>query len=77
MTCPKCEEGTIKEIVFKKDGKKGSLCDYCDALWLEGETIGIMSSHTLRSFSNSEDLEYTIEEINEKDQDLQPIIKTK
>lgn len=77
MICPKCEEGAIKQIAFKKDGKKASLCDFCDALWFEGETIGILSNRTLRSYSDSQGRDYTIEEINEKDQEHQPITKIK
>jgi hypothetical protein len=77
MICPKCEEGAVNKIVFKENGKRGSLCDFCDAWWFEGETIGIMSNHTLSSFSKREDLEYTIEEIDEKDQEHRPIRKIK
>ena len=60
-----------------ENGIKGSLCDFCDALWFEDETIGIMSNHTLRSFSKGEDLEYEVLEINEKDQEHQPITEIK
>lgn len=77
MICPKCEEGRINKIVFKESGKKGSLCDFCDALWFEGEIIGITSNHTLASFSKGQDLEYGIEEINEKEQEHQPVTKIK
>ena len=75
MTCPKCEEGTINKIVFKKNERVGYACDLCDAFWLEGESIGIESGHTLRSFSESEGLEYSIEELSEKDQDHWPTKK--
>lgn len=76
MICPKCEEGTIVKIRFKTNGRFAFLCDFCDALWFEGEDINIATNHTLRSFTQEQELEYSIEEINEKDQDHQPIMKT-
>ena len=73
MVCPKCEEGEIKKIKFKETGMIGFLCDYCDALWLEGERIAVTSNRTLRSYTRDEDLEYSIEELDEKDQEHQPL----
>lgn len=75
MNCPKCEKGTIDKIIFKKSNKGAYVCDFCEALWFEGENVEITSNHTLSSFSQDEDLGYTIEEINEKDQDHQPARK--
>lgn len=75
MNCPKCEKGTIDKIVFKKSNKGAYVCDYCEALWLEGEDIGIKSNHTLSSFSQDEDLGYTIADASKKDQDHQPARK--
>ncbi|MDO8583039.1 MAG: hypothetical protein Q7R51_00730 [bacterium] len=75
MNCPKCEKGTIDRIIFKKSNKGANVCDYCESLWFEDEDIGIASGHALSSFSEDEDLGYTIEEINEKDQDHQPARK--
>ena len=63
----------FNRIIFKKNNKPAHVCDFCDSLWLEGEDIGSVSSHTLSSFSQSEDLGYTIDEVYEKDQDHQPI----
>lgn len=73
MNCPKCQEGTIDKIIFKNSNKGAYVCDLCEALWLEGEDIGIAPSHTLNSFSQDEDLGYAIGEAFEKDQDHQPI----
>lgn len=72
MVCPKCNEGTITKIKFKRNGKQAHLCNLCEALWLEGENINSNSSHTLKSYSQSEDIEYAIDELEEKDQDHQP-----
>lgn len=75
MTCPKCEEGIIEKIKFKKDGSIAFLCDSCESLWLENENISVKSIHTLSSFSKDQDIEYTIEKLSEKDQDHEPIKK--
>lgn len=75
MNCPKCEQGTIDKIIFNKDNKGAYVCDYCEALWLEGEDIGIAPNHTLSSFSQDEDLGYAIADASEKDQDHQPARK--
>lgn len=74
MNCPKCQEGTIDKIIFKKNGEGAYVCDLCESLWLEGEDIGTIS-HTLNSFSQSEDLGYSIDGTREKDQDHQPVRK--
>lgn len=73
MNCPKCEQGTIDKIIFKKSNKGAYVCDFCEALWLEGENIGITSNHTLGSFSQDEDLGYAIADASGKDQDHQPV----
>lgn len=72
MICPKCQEGRINKITFKKDNRIAYVCDYCESLWLEGEKIGPSSSHTLTSFSER-DLDFSYEEATKKDQDHQPL----
>lgn len=76
MTCPKCEEGTIVSITFKRTGRYAYLCDSCEALWLEGEDINVSTGHTLESYSQGQGSEYTIEELQEQDQDHQPVAYT-
>ncbi|MDP2638481.1 MAG: hypothetical protein Q8P26_05475 [Candidatus Levybacteria bacterium] len=65
MNCPMCKEGVVDRIIFKKSNKKAYVCDFCKALWLEGEDVGIAPSRTLNSFSKDEELGYTIDEIYE------------
>lgn len=72
MICPKCDEGTIVKIRFKKNGRPAYLCDVCGTLWFEGENIKFNTGHTLDSYSQTQDIEYEIEELQEKDQDHQP-----
>lgn len=73
MKCPKCEEGNIIKVVFKKSGDNGLLCDRCEALWFDGETINADSAHKFRSFSEGLDREQVLEEFDEEDQDHSPI----
>lgn len=72
MICPKCNEGTITKIKFKKTGRLAYLCDVCGTLWFEGESIKFNTGHTLEAYSQVEGREYTIEELEEKDQNHQP-----
>ena len=69
MTCPKCEEGRLIKVKLKKDQSIAFLCDFCDAIWFDGEVIKDTSGHTFRSFTQGDALEYTIEESEEKDQE--------
>ncbi len=73
MICPKCDEGTIIKIKFKKTGRQAHLCDLCGGLWFEEENIKFNTGHTLESYSRKEDTEYAIDELQEKDQDHQPV----
>ncbi len=72
MVCPKCNEGTIIKIKFKRNGRQAHLCYLCEALWFEGENINSNSGHTLKLYSQTEEIEYAIDELEEKDQDHQP-----
>ena len=74
MKCPKCEEGTIVTIKFKKTGKSAFLCDFCQTVWFEGEDIALSTGHQLKTYTNSEDREYTLEEAEEKNQEHQPAV---
>jgi hypothetical protein len=73
MNCPRCELGKIIKIRMRKDGRTGSLCEYCGSLWFAGDTIDFQSGHFLASYSSSDDREYTIEEISGKEQELESV----
>ncbi len=73
MICPKCNEGTIIQIRYKNTGQKASLCEYCDTVWFASEAISITTGHALRSLSEDNDLDYTIDELDEQDQDHRPV----
>lgn len=70
MKCPRCEEGTLKKIVFKESGKKAHLCDFCDSLWFDNELISATTGHTMRGFTQGEEDEF--ETLDEQDQDHRP-----
>lgn len=72
MKCPKCEEGIITKIKFKKTEKIAYLCDFCETVWTEGEDINFNTGHALRSHTEGRDLAYTVEAAGEKDQEHTP-----
>lgn len=72
MNCPKCEEGILKKIQFKTDGRVAFLCDFCESLWFEDESITFSTGHSLGNLIEGNDLEYSYEILDEKDQDHQP-----
>ena len=76
MVCPKCDEGNIIKIKFKQSGKIAFLCDFCKTLWLEGERIDLATGHTLETYSQKEDMGYTIEELRKEDFEHQPLQQT-
>ncbi len=40
MLCPRCDEqGEVQQFVITKTGERVKLCDECDALWVEGESV--------------------------------------
>jgi len=71
MKCPKCDEGTLVRIKFKTSGSLAKLCSYCDALWFDREMISATSGHTLHAYSQGKEHEF--DELNDQDQDHQPI----
>lgn len=70
MMCPKCEEGTIRKILFKKDNRTGFLCDFCGAVWFEGENISFASGHTIQSLTKDDEIEYSLVDVDEKDKSV-------
>ena len=73
MECPRCELGEIIHIRLKRDGSRAFLCDACELLWFEGETIDFNTGHFLASYSRREDREYTVEESDEEEQEDKPV----
>ncbi|OGH20762.1 MAG: hypothetical protein A3D74_05555 [Candidatus Levybacteria bacterium RIFCSPHIGHO2_02_FULL_37_13] len=72
MICPKCEEGKVGKVKFKKSGTTGYLCDFCESLWFNSDDINIGTGHTLSSFAEGGDREYSLESTGEKDQEHEP-----
>lgn len=68
MRCPKCDEGTIKKISFKDISKTAYICDFCDSMWFENEQIEFDTGRIFSSISGNKDLEYSVNELSEKDQ---------
>ena len=68
MICPKCDEGKMTRVRFKTTERNAYLCDLCEALWFVGEEIGITTAHTL-SAHRGEDVEYSLDENEDKDQE--------
>lgn len=73
MTCPKCEEGKIKKILFKKDNRIGFLCDFCGAVWIEGENIKLTSGHVIESLKKDDEMEYTFVDIDKEDEESKSV----
>jgi len=68
MTCPKCEEGTLNQILFKQQQEYAFLCDFCGSVWLEGESIKLTNGTTIQALTNSGDWEYSfVDRIKEDD----------
>ena len=74
MICPKCEEGIIKKIFFKKNQRNAYLCDCCSTLWFEGEQIDGTSGKTIQSHTIDGEMEYTFVDVDEADPDDQSVM---
>ena len=68
MTCPRCEEGQLINVVLKMTGEEAVLCDFCETLWLHGEEIAYNTGHPYDKGEHG-DKAYTIETSEEKDQE--------
>lgn len=74
MVCPKCgNNGTIVKIKFKKTSREAYLCEACEALWFTKDDISPNTGHSLETYVQAEGSEYTIEELQEIDQDHRPV----
>ncbi|MDO8269160.1 MAG: hypothetical protein Q7T54_00630 [Candidatus Levybacteria bacterium] len=74
MKCPKCEEGTIKKVAFKKSERLGYLCDFCGTAWMGDENVGVNTGHPFDAVSQGDVLEYTLEESEEEDQEHRDVM---
>jgi len=72
MVCPKCNEGVIVKIKFKKTGRIAYLCDFCESMWFEGETMDLTTGHSFEAYKETEGSEYSVTELSEKSQEYQP-----
>jgi ABC-type iron transport system FetAB ATPase subunit len=61
--------GNITRIIFKATKKEASLCDFCETLWLKGESINKNTGHPYEMARKEEDKEYTIEDLSDLDQE--------
>ena len=77
MTCPNCDEDTIKKILFKVNSKGGYLCDTCGAVWFDGENLSVNTSHQIQSLTNNDEYEYTYIDIDEQDDEAKSIMYPK
>ncbi len=77
MHCPKCEEGTINKILFKKNNQSGFLCDFCGAVWPEGEEINAHTGYMISSLTKDDGMEYTFVDANEHGQDSKSVLYPK
>lgn len=69
MICPKCEEGKIIKVFLKTVDGEAMMCDFCETVWLRGEEIKCNTGHPFNITRKREDLEYTLGESEDKDQE--------
>lgn len=74
MICPKCDEGQVKKILFKKSECVGFLCDSCGTAWLGDENINVASGCPIRALTKDDDMEYTFIDIDEKEEGSRSIM---
>ena len=74
MKCPRCEEGTIKKVNFKRDNKNGYICDFCATVWLDNENITAQNGHPYDAVNHGGFMEYSLEESEELDQEHRDIM---
>ena len=77
MVCPKCDEGRLEKILFKKDKSVGFLCDFCGNVWLEGESIQSSTGHIIESLTKNNGREYAIADSDEKDGESKSVMYPK
>jgi len=69
MVCPRCQEAGLMKIRFKQTGGIAYTCEFCEALWFGGEKISAFGAKELRSFTQDEDVEYMVDDVESTDQD--------
>ena len=73
MKCPKCEEGKLCKIQFKKNKKSAYLCDVCESFWYTDEQICLETGHVLESYAEGCDPEDTFVYLDAIDMDRQEV----
>lgn len=77
MICPKCKEGNIKKIFFKKTEKIAYLCELCGAVWFQGKDVTIDSNKTIQSLTKDGDMEYTFVDFDGSDEEFKSVMYPK
>lgn len=73
MKCPKCEEGTLSRVYFKKRNEEGIQCDFCGTVWLEDESVRANTGHPIQALTHDEDMEYTLVDDDERSEQTKSI----
>lgn len=59
-------------ITFTRNGKGATLCNFCESVWFAGKDIRLDNAGSLPAYEAGDNLEFTINEWLDKDQDHQP-----
>lgn len=76
MKCPKCDEGNLKKVIFKKNNNSGHICEFCGTIWNENEPINETSGHVFESQIPSDKEEYSFDDF-EFDQESENVTYSK
>lgn len=76
MKCTQCEKGTIEEIIFKKNGTKAMLCDYCGTMWFQDDDIGTSKGHRMSAYHEN-DFSFVYEKSPPEDSENETVIYPK
>lgn len=77
MVCPKCDEGKLKRIQFKRTGRRAHFCDFCGTMWLEEDIINELTGRRVRAYSDDEAIEYSIDVNEDADRESEPLVPVK
>lgn len=74
MVCPKCEEGVLKTIQFKKSEKRAILCEYCGNVWFDKEEVFVNAGHAIQSLTKNGDNEYSFIDAAGNEEETKPVV---
>ncbi|HSA83968.1 MAG TPA: hypothetical protein VLF20_03710 [Patescibacteria group bacterium] len=69
MKCPRCEEGILETIKFRKIAKLAKRCSFCHVVWFADERIVATTGHVIRFAVEETELD----EYSDVDQDHLPV----